>query len=235
MLPLIAAAALAAGVHQGGDWTRVGYDAARHNSGPAATGITASNVGRLRRQEVQLDGTVDSSPIYLRGIGSHDLFVVTTSYGKTEAIDADSGAVLWRYTPPGYGSWAGSAQITNMAPVADPSRRYVYAGSPDGRITKLSVANGKAAWSTAITRDPIHEKLTSSLNFSGGAVLATTGGYFGDAPPYQGHVVALSPASGAVLHVWNSLCSTRTTILQPSSCASRDSAIWARPGAVGVP
>jgi outer membrane protein assembly factor BamB len=235
MIPLLTAATLALGVHQGGDWTRFGYDAARHNSGPAATGITAANVGRLRLQAVQLDGTVDSSPIYLRGIGGRDLFVVTTTYGRTEAIDADSGAVVWRRTPPGYGSFAGSYRITNATPVADPSRRYVYAGSPDGRITKLSLADGHPVWSTPITLDPTHEKLTASLNFAGGAVLATTGGYIGDAPPYQGRVVQLSAANGRILHVWNSLCSNRSGIIQPSSCGSSDSAIWARSGAVVVP
>src|SRR5215218_7237192 len=89
-----------AAIRAGGDWTRFGYDAARHNSGPASTGITAANVGRLRRQRVALDGTVDSSPIYLReatvGGSRHDVFVVTTSYGKTIAVDADSASVLWR-------------------------------------------------------------------------------------------------------------------------------------------
>ena len=87
----------------GTDWARFGYDAARSNSGPASTGITAANVSHLRRQQVQLDGTVDSSAIYLHAATirgkAHDVFFVTTSYGKTEAIDAASGAVLWRYTP----------------------------------------------------------------------------------------------------------------------------------------
>src|SRR5207244_5731456 len=58
---LLSAAALAVGgAHVGGDWPRFGYDAARHDSGPAATGITAANVGSLKRQAVELDGTVDS-------------------------------------------------------------------------------------------------------------------------------------------------------------------------------
>jgi hypothetical protein len=232
---LSAAALVVGGAHVGGDWARFGYDAARHDSGPAATGITAANVGTLKRQAVQLDGTVDSSPIYLRGIAAKDIFVVTTTYGRTEAISASNGAVVWRYTPSTYGSYAGSARITNATPVADPDRRYVYAASPDGRIQKLSLTTGRRVWSTAITRDPTHEKLTSSLNFGNGVVYATTGGYIGDAPPYQGHVVALSPSNGRILHVWNSLCSNRATLIQPSSCAASDSAIWARSGAVIVP
>src|SRR5881396_339140 len=96
------------------DWPLFGYTAARANSGPSATGITAADVGRLRRQRVLLDGTVDSSPIYLHDVrvrgAVQDVFFVTTTYGRTEAIDASNGRVLWRYTPAGYSSWAGTAQ-----------------------------------------------------------------------------------------------------------------------------
>ncbi len=223
----------------GTDWPRFGCAAARRNSGPASTGLTSGNVGGLRRQAVQLDGTVDSSPIYLHGVTvsgvKRDAFFVTTTYGKTEALNAENGDVLWRYTPSTYDSYIGSARITNMSPVADPSRSAIYAGAPDGRITKLAVANGRALWSTSITRDPTHEKLTSSLNFSRGLVIATTGGYLGDAPPYQGHVVTLNASTGAIVHVWNSLCSGRREIIQPSNCGASDSAIWARSGAVVDP
>src|SRR6266702_5654254 len=102
------------------DWPFFGYTAARPNSGPSATGITAADVGRLRRQRVLLDGTVDSSPIYLHAVRVrgvvHDVFFVTTTYGRTEAIDASSGRLLWRYTPADYSSWAGTAQITTATP-----------------------------------------------------------------------------------------------------------------------
>ena len=245
LVSLVLAGAGAASTRQeaarGGDWTRFGYDAARSGSGPRTTGITAANVGMLMRQRISLDGTVDSSPIYLRGarIGGrpHDAFFVTTSYGKTLAIDADSGRVLWRYTPKGYGSWAGSSQITQSTPVADPTRRSVYAVSPDGRIHKLAVANGHeaAGWPVAITRDPEHEKIAPALNYSRGLVLAATGGYIGDAPPYQGHVVAIEGRSGRIVSVWNSLCSDRGGLIAPSSCPESGSAIWARSGVVVDP
>jgi len=197
-----------------------------------------ANVGSLRRQQVRLPGTVDSSAIFLKGVsihgGAHDAFFVTTTYGITLAIDATSGQTLWRYTPPGYSSWAGSAQITTATPVADPSRKWIYAASPDGRIQKLSVADGHATWRLRITKLPSREKIAASLNYAGGHVIATTGGYVGDAPPYQGHVVVISPG-GRLLHVWNSLCSNRHGLLVPSSCSASDSAIWGRAGAVVVP
>ena len=226
---------LAAASH---DWTRFGWDARRSSDDPHATGITAADVGSLSRQQVHLPGTVDSSAIYLHGVivrgATHDVFFVTTTYGITLAIDAASGNVLWRWTPPRYSHLAGSAQITTATPVADPSRKWIYAASPDGRIQKLSVATGHAVWRRVITKLPSREKVAASLNFAGRHVIATTGGYIGDAPPYQGHVAIVS-AGGRLLHVWNSLCSNRHGLLVPANCPATDSAIWGRAGAVVVP
>jgi len=225
----------------GGDWTRFGYDAARHNAGPLKTGITSANVRKLRRQRVTLDGTVDASPIYLRGVkihgASHDAFFVTTSYGRTIAVDAASGSILWRFTPSSYSSLAGTYRITNSTPVADPNRKFIYAASPDGRVHKLSVASGTEArsWPVRVTLLPQREKLGTSLNYARGLVLIGTGGYVGDQPPYQGHVVAINASTGRIVHVWNSLCSNVHRLLSPSSCAHSDSAIWARSGVVVVP
>jgi hypothetical protein len=90
-------------------------------------------------------------------------------------------------------------------------------------------------WRRSITKLPSREKIASSLNFAGGNVIATTGGYIGDIPPYQGHVAVVSGRSGRLLHVWNSLCSGTHRLLAPSRCPASDSAIWGRAGAVVVP
>lgn len=242
LLPVaVAVLALAhgSGAATGGmDWTRFGYDAARHDAAPGS-GITAGNVSKLAHKRVQLDGTVDSSPIYLHDVSvhghAHDVFFVTTTYGKTEAIDAASGALLWRFTPPGYSQFAGSAQITNSTPAASTDRKAIYASAPDGRLRKLRVSDGRVLWTATLTLDPTHEKLTSSINVSKGLVIMTTGGYIGDAPPYQGHVVTLSEASGRIVHVWNSLCSNRNELIVPRTCDASDSAIWSRNGAAVDP
>src|SRR4051812_6652526 len=80
------------------DWPLFGYDTARHNASPD-TRITAANVGRLHRLRVDLDGTVDSSPIVVGG-----RIVFTTTYGRTEALSPANGKVLWRFTPASYAS-----------------------------------------------------------------------------------------------------------------------------------
>lgn len=220
----------------GHDWTRFGWDAGHSSAATDPTGITAGNVATLRRQQVDLDGTVDASPIYLHGVrvngAPHDVFFVTTTYGKTIAIDAGDGSILWRFTPTGFDAWAGSRQITTATPVADPGREFIYAASPDGHIQKLAVADGHSLWSTAITTLPAREKIASALNFFRGRVVAVTGGYIGDRPPYQGHVAILDAATGRLLHVWNSLCSDRHALIDPASCEESGSAIWGRAGAV---
>ena len=143
------------------DWTRFGFDAARSNSSSAPTGITPANVRTMRRQQVEIGGTVDASAIYLH-----------------------------------------------------------------------AVADGRTEWSTTITLLPRREKIASPLNYFRGHVIAATGGYLGDASPYQGHVAIIDAASGRLLHVWNSLCSDRASLIEPSTCRESGSAIWGRAGAV---
>jgi PQQ-like domain len=192
---------------------------------------------------VALPGTVDSSPILLAGVqvggARRDLLVMTTTYGRTLGLDAHSGRILWRFEPASYSDVEGSPQITTATPVADPDRRFVYAASPDGRIHKLRVGDGSevrsGGWPASVTRDATHEKIASALNLDGRWVLVTTGGYLGDAPPYQGKVVAIDRGSGRLAHVLNSLCSDRREIIVPSSCGASDSAIWGRAGAVVDP
>jgi outer membrane protein assembly factor BamB len=225
----------------GRDWTRFGYDAARTNVAPR--GIPAARLAGLRERRVALPGTVDASPILLAGVrvagARHDLLVMTTTYGRTLGLDAASGRILWRFTPASYAALAGSPQITTATPVADPGRRLVFAASPDGRVHRLRVRDGREArsrgWPAVVTRDPTHEKIASALNLDGRRVLVTTGGYIGDAPPYQGKIVAIDRRSGRLVHVFNSLCSGRRAIIAPSSCPSSDSAIWGRAGAVVDP
>jgi hypothetical protein len=227
------------------EWPEFGLDPQRSDATEASTGITAANVGKLRDRRVTLPGTIDSSPIYLSGAqvrgATHDVAIVTSSYGRTFALDATTGKRLWTYTPPGYSSWVGTPQITNTSPLLDPdpAHRYVYTASPDGRVHKLRLASGKEVragrWPVTITRDPTKEKMGSALNVDGPDVIATTSGYSGDAPIYQGHVVLIDRGSGKIASVFNTLCANRDTVIVPSSCPQSDSAILSRGGAVVEP
>jgi outer membrane protein assembly factor BamB len=224
------------------DWPEFGLDPQRSDATEQQTGITAANVGHLKKIEVKLPGTVDSSPIYLHHVRiaatQRAVIVVTTTYGKTLALDPSSGAILWRFTPHSYSRFAGSAQITTATPIADPGGQFVYAASPNGQIHKLSLATGKeagGAWPVSITKDPTHEKIAAALNIDGPYVIAATGGYIGDAPPYQGHVMLIERSNGHIAAIFNTLCANRRKLMLPSSCPASDSAILSRAGAVVEP
>lgn len=223
------------------DWPEFGLDPQRSDASESATGITAANVRDLKRIEVHLPGTVDSSPIYLHEVSvaghTQDVIVVTTTYGKTIALSPSDGKTLWTFTPPGYSSWAGTPQITVASPIADPDGGYVYASSPNGLIHKLSLTNGAEArsWPVRITLNPSHQKITASLNVDGPYLVASTGGYIGDIPPYQGHVVLMDRSSGHLVSVFNTLCANRRALFQPSTCSASDSAILSRSGPVVEP
>jgi PQQ-like domain len=225
------------------EWPEFGLNPQRSDTSERATGITSANVAHLRHLRVTLPGTVDSSPIYLHSAlvhgAMHETIVVTTTYGKTLAIDASSGQTLWTFTPPGYAGWAGTAQITTASPLADPNGQFVYAASPNGLIHKLSLADGSedrnGTWPVSVTRDPIHEKLGAALNIDGPDVVVATSGYLGDTPPYQGHVVLIDRSSGRLSAVFNTLCANRRTLIAPRSCQASDSAILSRGGPVVEP
>lgn len=226
-----------------GDWPDFGYTADRGGAGPADTGITPSAVAKLSARRVRIDGIADSSPIELHAVtvrgARHDLVAVTTTYGNTVAFDARTGQILWEFRPQGVNATPGNPQVTTASPVADPDRRFIYTASPNGVIHKLAVAGGRQVWAQSITFDPAHEKIASALNLSGDWVVAVTGGYIGDVPPYDGHVVTIDRRTGRIVHVWNSECSNRHTLIAANSCpvtdTRGDNAIWGRAGAVIEP
>jgi outer membrane protein assembly factor BamB len=247
ILALIAAAALVAPAFAasstavpGADWPTFDFNAQRTGVGPADTGITPGDLHSLRRITVRIPGTVDSSPIELHAVPVRghvrDVIIVTTSYGRTLALDAVSGRRLWEFAPAGIRPLLGSSQITTATPIADPDRQFVYVASPDGFVHKLAVSDGHQIWQTRMTYDPHREKLAGALNIAGGQLLVVTDGYDGDAPSYQGHIATIDLQTGRITHVWNSLCSNiRTLIDPPSRCPVSDSAIWGRPGTVVEP
>lgn len=225
------------------DWPLFGLNPSRTNATNLPTGIDASNAGRLRRRVVALPGTVDSSPIYLHDVrvrgARRDIFVMTTTYGRTLALEATTGRILWVFTPRSYASYAGTYQITVSAPAADPDRTHVFATSPDGMVHRLALSSGRevttGAWPVAVTKLPEREKLTGAINVTSNHVIVATGGYVGDQPPYQGHVVVLERRSGRILGVFNTLCANVHRVMDPRECPSSHGAVWARAGVLVEP
>ncbi len=257
-VPLAAGPAHAAGrvaATQTNDWPMFGHEPAR--SGAADGDIAPANVGTLKRRWVTtFSDTADSTPILLAHVagtrgGTRALLFQTTRGGATYALDAHSGAVVWRYTspPPKVYSFSANSRnqlITTSTPVADPSGRYIYAPAIDGQVHKLTAATGAEVrglgFPLRITRMPDVEKDASALNLANGYLYATTSGYVGDRGPYNGHVVALRLRDGAT-HVFNTLCSNIRALpldkqydaRSTSSCPNTKSGMWSRAGVVVDP
>ncbi len=215
------------------DWVRFGFDPARSGVNPEETLISPKTVDGLRLLwRTQLPGVADSSPILVHDLHSahetRDVVYATTKDGATVALDAANGGILWSHRPSG-------PQITTSSPAADPSRGVVYSYGLDGAVHKYAAATGEEVrgdgWPARITRMPQTEKGSSALNIADGRIYATTSGYVGDAPPYQGHVVAIDEAAGEK-RIFNSLCSEVGHLLSAGECPSERSGIWARGGAV---
>jgi outer membrane protein assembly factor BamB len=215
------------------NWVRFGYDPARGGVNPEERLISPRTVGGLRLLwRTELPDVADSSPILLHDLdsseGTRDVLYATTKNGTIVALDAASGEILWSHRPSG-------PQITTSSPVADPSGRFVYSYGLDGALHKYVATTGieqrGGGWPARITRMPQTEKGSSALNIANGRIYVTTSGYIGDAPPYQGHVVAVDEATGSE-EVFNSLCSNVRHLLSADECASERSGIWARGGAV---
>jgi PQQ-like domain len=219
-------------------WSAFGFDPAGNDAGPVVTDITAANVRTLVPTVVPLPGTVDSSAVSLENVvvdGSRrDVDIVDTTYGRTIAVDATTGTILWQFVPAGIASWEGSLEITTASPAVDPSLHYVYSASPDGKIHKLSVATGREVrglWPATVTLDPTKEKISSSLKIYGSYVLAAVAGLsqkIGASSPRVGRLVEIDTRTGRVAHVFNSECSDRTTVIVASTCAYSYGGIWGR-------
>jgi outer membrane protein assembly factor BamB len=230
---VVCSAALPAGA---ADWPMFGHDPARTSVDAAGPILTASNVGRLRqRWRVSFGAVADSTPILLEHVTiggvSRSMVFQTATNGVTFGIDAKMGKILWRFVTHG-------PNITASTPAADPSGRAIYVPGVDGFVHKVDAATGHElrapGFPARITRMPGTEKDASPLNVANGFLYATTSGYDGDSPPYDGHVVSVRLSNGAT-HVFNSLCSQNRALPTPNSCSDSDSGIWGRGGAVADP
>ena len=164
------------------------------------------------------------------------MIFVTTTYGRTEAIDARPAARCAGATRPAvYRSFAGSAQITTMTPIADPDRTAIYAGAPGRRDPQArnrdrqgALVDDDHARPDAREADLVAQLLARARDRDDGRLHRRRTAL----PGARRHAELEERAHR---DVWNSLCADRHAIIQPSRCGSSDSAIWARSGAVVDP
>ncbi|HUX88428.1 MAG TPA: PQQ-binding-like beta-propeller repeat protein [Chloroflexota bacterium] len=195
-------------------------------------GLGPSNLGQLAvAWTQQLPAVADAPPV-----ATANRLFFTLKDGRTIALDLQSGQPIWQAATTG-------PKITTASPALDPSGAWLYAYGLDGYVHKYATADGKestgSGWPVQITSLPQVEKGSSALNLANGRLYVTTSGYLGDQGHYNGHLVTIDLATGSAV-VFNSLCSNHRTLQgsdanQANFCASEQSGIWARAGAVVEP
>ena len=193
------------------DWPLFGYDSARHNASPDGRLTAAERLEAAPR--CGSSSTARSTP---RRSSSAARIVFTTTYGRTEAMDPANGEDPLALHAAGVRvDRRDGADHELDARRLDRPQRRLRGRARRARAQAAPFRREGALDGDADARSDAREARLSSLNVSRGHVIMTTGGYIGDAPPYQGHVVTIAEKTGRILHVWNSLCSDRAAIIRP--------------------
>src|SRR5260370_25885390 len=134
---------IAAEKASGGDnWLQFSFDEEKTGTNPNETILTTANVGNLKQIfTFKASALVDGAPVYLSNVatpsGVRNLLFISEFNGRIDAVDADTGAIVWSKLLNGC---AGCQ--TNSSPAIDPNLQFVYQYGTDGFIHKLQVADG---------------------------------------------------------------------------------------------
>jgi len=147
-LSLLAAAALAAQPNV----LTYHNDAARTGQNLAETTLTTSNVNSTtfgKLFQATLDGLVDAQPLYVAGVsipnqGIHNVLIVATENDSLYALDADSGAQIWKAALLASGETAsddrGCGQVTPQIGITSTPVIELTPGTPGGAVFAVAMS-----------------------------------------------------------------------------------------------
>jgi hypothetical protein len=209
-----------------------------HHGGPRRTGVYVdSTLTRASAATFHVDpcfqatvaGAVYAQPLYFAGgPGGKDVVIVATERNEVAALDAASGAAIWRRT---LGAPLPLARLPcgdidplgiTGTPVIDEGARRIYLDAmttPDGGATKkhlvfaLSVDDGSTVegWPVdvsaavrfgGISFDSEVQNQRGALALVGGTVYVPYAGHNGDCGSYHGWLVGIPTANPAAPQAW---------------------------------
>jgi outer membrane protein assembly factor BamB len=195
------------------DWPQIEHDPARTGNAAGETVIGPANASNLRPSwSTPVDGKVTAQPLFLKQVTVagqvRDVVIAATSGNSVYALDATSGAILWRNN---FGAQGSNPTIpggfgVSGTPAADKPKGRIYAVADDGRLHTLSIADGSdAATPLAVVTGPATNKVWGGLNLIGSDLYIATGSDGADTAPWRGRVYHLSVAGSApqLLGTWD--------------------------------
>ena len=193
----------------GGDWLTADHDAGRSGFAAEETAITNTNVASLSQAwSTLLDGKITAQPLFASAVqvngATHDVVVAATDQNSVYAVNAASGAVLWRqnFGPDSTTSgsnWAipGGFGIAGI-PVIDRQTGRVYTVSDDGQLRVLSLADGsEAVPPTPLVSGPTTNRVWGALQLFNGSLYIPTASDGGDTSPWRGGIYQVNVTGSA--------------------------------------
>jgi alcohol dehydrogenase (cytochrome c)/quinohemoprotein ethanol dehydrogenase len=157
--------------------------------------VNAQNVGTLGLAwALDLDTSrgQEATPLVVDGV-----MYSTSAWSKVQAIDAQTGKLLWQYDPqvPGETAVKACCDVVNRGVAVWNGR--VYVGTLDGRLVALDANNGQPVWSVITVDQTKKYTITGAPRIVKGKVLIGNGGAeYG----VRGYISAYDAESGAM--VW---------------------------------
>jgi PQQ-dependent dehydrogenase (methanol/ethanol family) len=172
------------------EWLINGRDHAETHYSPLDR-ITTANVDRLGLEwtwDTGMTGNLEATPLVVDGV-----MYATTTWSNVFALDARTGALLWRWDP-------GIPQTNGPSLCCGPVNRgvayydgKVYAGLLDGRLVALDASDGTVAWAAQTTPPGLDYSITGAPRVAKGKVVIGNGGAeFG----VRGYVTAYDARTG---------------------------------------
>jgi len=187
------------------DWPMYHHDAVR--SGASSD---QQPLGQVRQAwtSAALDGAIYAQPLVVG-----DVVIVATEADSVYALDATSGATLWRANlgspVPGSALPCGNIDPSGITgtPLVDAASGTIYVcaflqNGPHHELFALDLATGTVRWHKTVDPpglSPLVEQQRGALALTGGRVYVAFGGLYGDCGQYKGAVVSISADGSGTL------------------------------------
>ena len=195
------------------DWLQIEHDSSRSGNAAGETVIGPGNASTLRPSwSTTVDGKVTAQPLFLKqvtvGGQVRDVVIAATSANSVYALDAATGAILWRKNFGAQGSnpaIPGGFGVTGTPAIDKPNGR-IYAVADDGSLHTLALADGSdVASPLAVISGPTTNKVWGGLNLYGSDLYIATASDGADTAPWRGRIYHLSVAGSSpqLLGTWD--------------------------------